>query len=154
MKKMKRSCMCLSLVLFMFLYSMVLPVSAKEAVESHRTGDLVTTSAPGTVEPMYTGVKAGAAGYIPAYYGELSCTLGSYISSGYIQATISPSNATGNVFCSVILPNGACKALGSVPAAGGSTQKVPFYTLKTGTYTFVYESTTSATLYASGSIFQ
>lgn len=150
---MKKSIISLCLSLVLFLFSAAFPVYAQEVTEANRLGDFVTMSEPGVAVPMYDGIQAGTSGYISNYYGTLTCTLGRYVSSGYIQAIVSPSTASGNVDCFVKLPNGFTKGLGSVPASGGSTQKVPMYTLQSGTYTFIFQSTTNATLSVAGYIY-
>lgn len=152
---MKKRFMCL-LMVFMLCLCTAFSASAESLADDKQPGNVVTMSVsiPGTVKPMINGCPAGTGGYISGGYGEQPCTLAKYISSGWIQATVSPSTAVGTVSCSVRLPNGAYQYLGSVPASGGSTPMIPMYTLKTGTYVFIFEPTTTARLYVSGSIFE
>ncbi len=135
-----------SLVLCVSMYAV--PVSAATATPEESNRQVITVD---VVSPM--SVPASTAGYISGGYGTRSCTLTRHLTSGSIQAAVSSSTASGTVECWVIIPNGTYQYLGTVPASGGSTQKVPFYTLATGTYTFAFEATTDAQLYVSGYIY-
>ena len=82
--------------------------------------------------------------------GDVLTSCGGYISGG--SGTISSSSASGNVDCYVELPNGSVKSLGAVPASGGNTAAVHFTYLSAGTYTFYFESSTSAKINVYGFI--
>lgn len=145
----------LSLVLaIVFCVSLVIPAASVSAVEVS-TPELEVTSVPSdTVRPMYNAVRAGGSGPISGGYGTISCTLGKYITNAGVQAAVSSSSASGNVTCMVQIPNGTIQYLGTVPASGGSTPIVPMYTLVPGTYTFIFQPTTTASLYVSGYIYE
>lgn len=89
-----------------------------------------------------------------SYDGQASCVLGRNNISVGICASISSSSASGTVTCFVRTPNNTMHNLGTVSAAGGSTAISSFPTAPSGTYTFYFESTTSATLNGSGLIYQ
>lgn len=151
---MKKRFMCL-LMVFMLCLCTAFSASAESLADDKQPGNVVTTSVtiPGTVKPMAVAT-AGVSGYISGGYGQKPCTLAKHITYGWIQATVSPSTATGMVVCGVRLPNGTYCSLGSVPASGGSTQMIPFYTMETGTYTFIFQPSTTEQLYISGTIFE
>lgn len=152
---MKKRFMCL-LMVFMLCLCTAFSASAESLADDKQPGNVVTmsVSVPGTVKPMYSSIPANASGYISGSYSTLPCILGKYVSSGYMQVTVTPNGASGVVSCSVILPNGAYKYLGTVPASGGSTPMVPMYTLKAGTYTFTFQSSITEQIYVSCSIFE
>ncbi len=145
----KRFALLMAIFMVMCVATMV-PVSAASATPEDESNRQIMTV--DVAVPMYNSVPASAGGYISGGYGEKSCTLTRHVYDGGIEAAISPNNASGTVSCGVILPNDTYQYLGSVPASGGSTGIIPFYTLASGTYTFVFEPTTTAQLYVSGYI--
>lgn len=144
----------MSLVLAIaFCFCMVIPASAMSIADVGTSELDVTTQAYNPPASPNSAARAACAGYIPGGGGQLPCTLGRYISSGYVQAAVSSNNSSGTVSCWVELPNGATQYLGTVPAAGGSTPMVPMYTLVSGTYYFIFQSTTTSQLNVSGYIY-
>ncbi len=139
-----------------FCFCMIIPVSAESftPTETNTTQRIEVTVSIAADEPMpIYSMPASVGGYISNYFGQKTTTLTRNITNGAIAAGVSTSSASGNVFCSVKLPNGAIQVLGSVPASGGSTPKISFATLAKGDYTFIFEASTGAQLYVSGYIY-
>lgn len=88
-----------------------------------------------------------------SYDGVCSCVLGRNNVDVGICATIDSNSASGNVDCFVRTPSGAMYTLGTVNASGGSTPIRSFPAASSGTYTFYFESSTSATLNGCGLIY-
>ena len=89
-------------------------------------------------------VLTSCGGYVSGGSGTISCTLGSSNWNASIMAGVSSSSTSGTIECYVKLPSGSTKYLGAVPASGGNTAAVHFTYLSAGTYTFYFESSTSA----------
>ncbi len=86
--------------------------------------------------------------------GTASCSIGRTFSNCGFKAGISSNGSVGNVNCYVKLPSGGIQWLGLIPSSGGMTSVTSCGTLSAGTYTFIFESSTSAKLHGVGYIVQ
>lgn len=149
---MKKKVLSLTLAI-VFCLSLMLAASAVSVSEEPVRNLNVVSTDSYPLMPISGAARAFAGGTISGGYGEISCTLGRYLSEGSMQATVTSNTASGTITCFVEFPNGAIQYLGTVPASGGSTPKEPMYTLESGVYTFIFEATSAATFHVSGCIF-
>lgn len=99
------------------------------------------------------GLLTSCGGDMSGGYGELTCYLASGNSNADICAGVSASTNSGSVSCYVIFPSGASQYLGTISATGGNTGYYEFGYLSPGTYKFEFYSSTDATLYVYGRIY-
>lgn len=133
------------------------PVSDEEIGTYVTTVDVVVidgtneTSDSGIMPYSYNNVLAGASTDF-SWEGTASCVLGRSFPNCGIQAGISSNDSVGTVTCSVKFPSGGYHVLGTIPSSGGMTSVKSCGTLASGTYTFIFESSTSAKLHGVGYI--
>lgn len=148
-------CMVFSLIFSMTAYAKerpsVLPVSDGEVVDIAVDDSAPTSENP---TPRYSSIAAFNAGDISGGYGTVKVSLVGNITNGGIQAAVSSNGNSGNILCSVTFPNGATQSLGTMYAGGGQTQTVPFYNIPSGTYTFTFYPSSTATFKVMGYIYE
>lgn len=149
---MKKKVLSLTLAI-VFCLSLMLSASAVSVSEEPVRNLNVVSTDSYPLMPISGTPRAFCGGYISGGYGEFSCNLGKHITSGSVQATVTTNTASGTVSCYVRLLSGDIQYIGTVPASGGSTPKESVYTLNPGTYTFMFEATTAASIYVTAYIF-
>ena len=147
----KRSLLSILMSVILTL-TMVSPAYAASAVSEEPI--VISANDTGMVSPMYSNTPGFNAGYISGGYGQLTVTLGKHVSTGYFQAAVSNNKNSGTILVSVRYPNGSYVSLGFMSASGGNTTLKTAYGLSAGTYTFIFEPTSSATFNVQAYIYE
>lgn len=133
---------------------MVVPAYAATTAPEEVNVVATETNSVDTISPRYSSTPGFNAGYISGGYGELKVSIGKYVSTGYLQAAVSPNKNSGSINVAVKFPSGTIVGLGSMPASGGSTMLKTAHGLVAGTYTFIFEPTSLATFNVMGYIYE
>ncbi len=116
--------------------------------------DASNSKADDGIMPMSYDHILSAASRDFSWDGECACSIGRSFSNCGFKAGISSNSSVGTVSCYVKYPNGNVHWLGTIPSSGGMTNVTTCGTLSAGTYTFIFESSTSASLTGVGYIVQ
>lgn len=100
-------------------------------------------------------IAAFDGGTISGGYGEVKVHLGRNLSYGGLKSAIAFSSTSGTVSCSVKFPDGYIYFLDVLSISTGDYTPIqPFYALKSGDYTFIFDASTRDSFKVACSIYE